>query len=77
MFSFLIELFEGNAAGWFTDYLLSPGVLIVPGIMFVLSIILSPELYNILTLDIKYVNKKDIGEPVQCPHSAPMILLMD
>ena len=24
--------------------------------MFVLSIILSPELYNILTLDIKYVN---------------------
>ncbi|WP_022766138.1 hypothetical protein [Butyrivibrio sp. XPD2006] len=39
LFSFLIELFEGNAAGWFTDYLLSPGVLIVPGIMFVLSII--------------------------------------
>ncbi len=39
LFSFLIELFEGNAGGWFTDYLLSPGILIVPGILFGLSII--------------------------------------
>ncbi len=38
-FSFLLDLFEGNARGWFEDYLLSPGVLIVPGIMFGLSII--------------------------------------
>jgi hypothetical protein len=37
--SFLLDAFEGNVAGWFTDYLLTPGVLIVPGILFGLSLI--------------------------------------
>lgn len=37
--SFLIEAFDGNASGWFTDYLLTPGFLIVPGIFFGLSLI--------------------------------------
>ncbi len=36
--SFFIELFQGNAADWFTS-LLDPGILIVPGIMLVLSLI--------------------------------------
>ena len=39
VFSFLIEVFNGNAAGWFTNYLLTPEVLIIPGILFGLSII--------------------------------------
>ena len=39
VFSFLIEVFDGNAAGWFTNYLLTPKVLIIPGILFGLSII--------------------------------------
>ncbi len=38
-FSFLLDLFEGNVRGWFEDFLLTPGVLIIPGIMFGLSII--------------------------------------
>ena len=37
--AFLIELFERNVGGWVKDYLLSPGILIVPGILFGLSII--------------------------------------
>ena len=39
VFSFLIEVFDGNAAGWFTNYLLTPEVLIIPGRLFGLSII--------------------------------------
>ena len=39
VFFFLIEVFDGNAAGWFTNYLLTPEVLIIPGILFGLSII--------------------------------------
>ncbi|MCR5672178.1 MAG: hypothetical protein K6F87_00505 [Lachnospiraceae bacterium] len=37
--SFLIELFDGDIKSWFSDFLLSPGILIVPGIMLVLSVI--------------------------------------
>ena len=37
--SFLIELFDGDIKSWFTDFLFTPGILIVPGIMLVLSII--------------------------------------
>ena len=37
--SFLIELFNGDIKVWFTDFLLSPGILIVPGIMLVLSVV--------------------------------------
>ena len=37
--SFLIALFGGDLKSWFTDFLLDPGILIVPGIMLVLSII--------------------------------------
>lgn len=37
--SFLIELFQGNIKEWFTDFLLSPGILIVPGIMLALSVV--------------------------------------
>ena len=39
VFSFLIEVFDGNAAGWFINYLLTPEVLIIPGILFGLSMI--------------------------------------
>ena len=37
--SFFIELFDGDIKSWFTDFLFSPGILIVPGIMLVLSVI--------------------------------------
>ena len=39
LLSFLIELFSGNVSGWVTGYLLSPGILIVPGILFGLSLV--------------------------------------
>ena len=37
--SFLFSLFGGDVKAWFTDYLFTPGFLIVPGIMLGLSII--------------------------------------
>ncbi len=37
--SFLLAVFEGDISFWFTDYLFTPGFLIVPGILFGLSII--------------------------------------
>lgn len=37
--SFLLEVFEGDISTWFTEYLLTPGFLIVPGILFTLSLI--------------------------------------
>ena len=37
--SFLLEVFDGSVRSWVTDYLLSPGILIVPGILFALSVI--------------------------------------
>ena len=37
--SFLLEVFEGDISTWFTEYLLTPGFLIVPGILFALSLI--------------------------------------
>jgi len=39
VFSFLIDAFQGNLKGWFTDYLFTPGFLIVPGILFGISLI--------------------------------------
>ena len=38
-FTFILAVFEGGVSDWITGYLLSPGILIVPGIFFVLSII--------------------------------------
>ena len=38
-FSFLLALFEGSVESWVTGYLLSPGILIVPGILFALSLV--------------------------------------
>jgi hypothetical protein len=37
--SFLLELFSGNIVSWFMEYLLTPGFLIVPGILFALSLV--------------------------------------
>ncbi len=37
LFSFLLEVFDGDAAGWVTGFLLTPGILIVPGIMLLLT----------------------------------------
>ncbi len=38
-FSFVLALFEGGVSEWVSGYLFSPGILIVPGILFFLSII--------------------------------------
>ena len=39
LLSFLLALFDGDAADWVRDYLLTPQILIVPGILFGLSLI--------------------------------------
>ena len=39
LLTFLINLFEGDMQGWLFDFLLTPGVLIVPGILLGLSLI--------------------------------------
>ena len=38
-FSFLLEVFDGDVKAWFTDFLLTPQILIVPGIILVLSLV--------------------------------------
>ncbi|MBO5550983.1 MAG: hypothetical protein J5966_03405, partial [Lachnospiraceae bacterium] len=38
-FMLVIEIIDGNVVSFVTDTLLSPGILIIPGIMLVLSII--------------------------------------
>ncbi len=39
LFSFLLAVFDGDVKGWFTDFLFTPGILIIPGIFLVLSIV--------------------------------------
>ncbi len=39
LFSFVLAVFDGDVGSWFTDFLFTPGILIVPGIMLVLSLI--------------------------------------